>query len=172
MPDRELAEELKARLSAELRSGAPLRTPLASQARYATAAAPAVPRRSVHGRLLVVVVASLAVLVVAALAGPPQPRAWLVQSVGNIAGDRGAPSPSPANQTQSTSSPSDTSSDQSPSPATATVPRESPEPVESPGSHESPEPTQSPSGGETSGGDGDHSSPTPSASPTDGGSGG
>ena len=162
MPERELSEKLKARLSAELRAGAPFRAPLASQARYATAAAPALPRHSQRLRLAMVATASLAVLVVAALAGPLQPRSWIVQSVGTLAGDRGAPIPTPVNQSRVTISPTP---GRSPSAETTAAPRESPEPGESPSAHESAQPGQSPSGGDTSTGDGDQSSPSPSPSP-------
>jgi hypothetical protein len=155
MPERELPEALRARLSAELTSGAPLRAPLASQARYAAAAPPAVPQRSLRAGLLVASAAALAVLAVAALAGPPQPRGWIVQSVGTLAGDRGASSPTPSTESQGTISPKPSPS-HTESPETAPEPRESPEPGESPGAHESPEPTQSPSSGDSSTGDGDH----------------
>jgi hypothetical protein len=171
MPERELPEALRARLSAELTSGAPLHAPLASQARYAGAASLAVPRRSLRGGLLVASAAALAVLVVAALAGPPQPRGWIVQSVGMLAGDRGAPSPTPSIESQGTISPRPSPS-HAQSPEAAPEPRESPEPAESPGAHESPEPIQSPSGDQTSTGDGEGSSPSPSTSPSEGGSGG
>jgi hypothetical protein len=170
MPDRDLPEKVRTRLSAELASGAPLSAPLASQARYATAAPPAVPRRNLRRRALALGTAALVVLVGATLAGPTQPRAWLVTTVGNIAGDRGAPSPSPTNQAGTTTSPS-ASSHKSPSPASAPEQRESPAPGQSPPVHESPEPTEAPGGGDSSGGDGDDPSPAPSSSPDGSGDG-
>jgi hypothetical protein len=163
MPDRELPEELRARLSAELAAGAPLRAPLASQARYSSAAAAAVPQRHLRGRVLAVGAAALVVLVGATFAGPTPPRAWLVTTVGNIAGDRGAPSPSPANETGPATSPN-AASHRSPSSTSAPEQRESPVPGESPGAHQSPEPVGSPSGADSSGGDGYESSPTASPS--------
>jgi len=186
MPDRDLPEQLKARLSAELMSGAPLNAPLPSQARYATAAPAARPRGHLRGRMITVAAAAVLVLLAAAFAGPPQQRAWLVRTVGNIAGDLGAEvsisSPSPGHSAPAASSPVGGSDDRSPSAGTPDVDetpgaQESPEPSEStPESHESPEPGQSPQpsespdGGGSSGGDGDHSSPSPSSSEDGGGS--
>jgi hypothetical protein len=170
MPDLDLPEELKARLSAELAAGAPLSAPLASQARYASAAPAAVPQRHLRGRALALGAAALVVLVGATFAGPTQPRAWLLTTVGNIAGDRGAPSPSPANQTGHTTSPS-AASHRSPPAVSAPEQHESPVPGQSPVTHETPEPTESPAGGDSSGGDGDDSSPTASPSPDDSGDG-
>jgi len=191
MPDRDLPEELKARLSAELMSGAPLNAPLPSQARYATAAPAARPRGHLRGRMITVAAAAVVVLLAAAFAGPPQQRAWLVRTVGNIAGDLGAEvtisSPSPGHSAPAEASPVAGSDDRSPSPGTPDVdetpgaqespePSEPAEPSQTPESHESPEPggspqpSQSPNGGDTSGGDGDHSSPSPSPSQDGGGS--
>lgn len=170
MPDRDLPEELRARLSAELGAGAPLSAPLASNARYASAAPAAVPQRHLRGRVLALGAAALVVLVGATFAGPTQPRAWLVTTVGNIAGDRGARSPSPANHTVHTASPSATSH-RSASPVSAPEQRESPVPGQSPVTHESPEPAESGGEGDSSGGDGDDSSRTASPSPDDSGDG-
>src|SRR5438128_1963635 len=80
MPDRELPEHIRRQLSAGLDGGAPLVAPLPSQARFATlrGSMPA-PRWRLRG--LTVAVAAAGIVIVA-LAGPPQPRQWLVQSVG------------------------------------------------------------------------------------------
>jgi len=147
MPERELPEHLASQLSEELTSGAPLRAPLASQARYATAAAAQSSRAHVGARLVLSGLAALA-LVAATLLGAPQPRQWLIQSVGNLGGTF-SPSPSPAHQFQE---PHPTEPVESPA---------SPEPSETPETHESPEPSQSPEPGE---------SPQPTSSPeSDGG---
>src|SRR5258708_3200268 len=126
MPDRDLREELKARLSAELSSGAPLSAPLASQARYATAAPAGVPQRHLRGRPLTLAAAALVVLLAAAFAGPPQPRAWLVRTVSNIAGNLGGQattsSPSPGNAPPAASSPVGAPHDSRPSPEAAQTP--------------------------------------------------
>jgi hypothetical protein len=179
MPDRDLPDELKARLSSELVAGVPLTAPLGSQARYATAAPAAGPLRQVRGRVLIAS-AALAILLAAAFAGPPQPRAWLVQTVGNIAGGIGGPastsSPSPGNPAPAESSPKGSSGEKSPSPRATEPPdadetpgaQPSDEPRQSPEPSESPESAGSPDGG---GGSGDHSSPNPSPSPDGGGSG-
>lgn len=191
MPDRDLPEELKARLSAELTSGAPLSAPLPSQARYATASPAARRQGHLRGRTLALAAAAFVVLLGAAFAGPPQQRAWLVRTVGNLAGDLGAPvstaSPSAGNPTPD-STPRGGTDDRSPSPEKSPdgdetpgahespEPGQSPEPSQAPESHESPEPAQSPEpseapdGGGSSSGDGDHSSPSPSPSPDGGGS--
>jgi hypothetical protein len=148
MPERELPEHLASRLSEELTSGAPLRAPLASQARYATAAAAPSGRAHVGARRVRSGHPALA-LVAATLLGAPQPRQWLIQSVGNLGGVTFSPSPSPAHQFQE---PHPTEPVESPA---------SPEPSETPETHESPEPSQSPEPGE---------SPQPSSSPeSDGG---
>jgi len=118
MPDRDLPEELKARLSADLASGAPLNAPLPSQARYATASPAARPQGHLRGRIVTLAAAALVLLLAAAFAGPPQQRAWLVRTVGNIAGDLGAQvstsSPSPGHSTPAESSPRGSSDDRSP----------------------------------------------------------
>jgi len=189
MPDRDLPEELKARLSNELSAGAPLRAPLASQARYATVPTAGVPRRRLSGRRVTLAAAALVVLLAAGFAGPPQPRAWLVRTVGNIAGDLGgqatSSSPSPLNPSPAGSSPLGATDDRSPSPKAAETPdgdetpgarqspepQESPQPTQSPAPQESPQPTQSPDGGGSSGGGGDQTNPTPSPSPDGSGDG-
>src|SRR5690348_15705979 len=100
MPDRELPEHLKDQLDRELTAGAPLTSPLPAQARYARAAAP-LPSGFVRWRLLSAVGAAAALIAVTALAGPPQAREWIGQSVGTLAHDvqrstgGGTPSPSP-----------------------------------------------------------------------------
>jgi len=165
MPDRDLPEQLKARLADELSSGTPLQAPRASQARYATAVVSTIRPRRMRGRVMTLAAAALVVLLAATFAGPPQPRAWLVRTVGNIAGDKAAPSPSPINQAQPLTSPS-ASSHRSQAPDTTPEQRESPVPDESPEAHDSPEPSQSPSGGDSSGGDGDQSSPSPTPTPS------
>ncbi|HLZ95985.1 MAG TPA: hypothetical protein VKT20_11700, partial [Candidatus Dormibacteraeota bacterium] len=99
MPDRELPEDLASQLADELTSGAPLQAPFASQARYATAAAARGGRAHVRGRLVLSGLAALA-LVAATLMGAPQPRHWLIQSVGNIGGVTVSPSPSPTHELQ------------------------------------------------------------------------
>ena len=191
MPDRDLSKELKARLSAELTSGVPLNAPLPSLARYAMAAPAARPQGHLRGRMVTLAVAALVVLLAAAFAGPPQQRAWLVRTVGNLAGDLGAEvstsSPSPGHSAPAASSPRGGTDDRSPSPSTPDAdetpgaqespePRESAEPSQtpeaqvSPEAGESPQPSASPDAGGSSGDDGDHSSPTPSPSPDGGGS--
>jgi hypothetical protein len=178
MPERDLPEELRARLAAELASGVHLSAPLASQARYATGVPAAGPQRHLRGRVLTLSAAALVVLVAATFAGPPQPRAWLVRTVGNIASGLGAPvgtsSPTPGNPTPAQSSPRGGTDAKSPSPRATEAPdgdetpgsQPSPEPQESPEPAQSPEPTASPDGG-----GGDHWSPNASPSPAAGGSG-
>jgi len=183
MPDRELPEQLKAKLAAALAAGTPLKSPLPSQARYADATGADAQRPRVRPRLVALAVASVVMLGVLAFAGPSQPRQWLVQSVGSIARDVGAPvgapSPSSSGQRPGDSSPGP-SHEATETPEAAETPEgsetpeanASPEPGGTPESSESPEPTQSPDGDGSSGGDGggDHSSTSPSPSPSDGGS--
>src|SRR5436305_11996759 len=140
MPDRELPENLKARLDDELTSGAPLVSPLASQARYARAAATAVPTRHVTRGLVSAAAASAALILVAAAVAPTPAREWIGRSVGSFtqsvkhAGDHsGSATPSAGRSPES--EPSETSEP---------TPHESPEPSESPESRESPEPSGSP----------------------------
>lgn len=171
MPDRELSEQLRQRLSAALESGAPLASPLPSQAEYSIAAAElAEPSRRIRSFAALAIAAA----VVLALVGLQQPREWIVRSVNNISHEVGVPagsaSPSPSSQTGVVvhESPEAT---------------ESPEANETPGGVESPEPSESPvqqqphpspsaepsdGGGDdhSGGGDGDHS-PSPLPSPSD-----
>ena len=164
MPDRELPEHLRAKLSEELTSGAPLVSPLPSQARYATAGWRAAPRTP--WRLVVAGLSAVGLVVITALAGPPQARAWIGQSVGNIAhsvengGRSSEPSPS-APASPLTESP-EASPTLHPNETPSTEPRESPEPSRSPQQHESPEPEDSPRPSPSGGG----ASPGPSPSPS------
>jgi hypothetical protein len=157
MPDRELPEDLRARLAEELTSGAPLLAPLPSQARYTTAMQLPPPR--VRWRLAAAAGAAAGLVAVAAFAGPPQARAWIGQSVGNIAHTvrhpgEGNPPPqaSPFNESPAASPGEHRTPESSPS----QEPRESPEPSESPESSASPEPRESPE---------PEDSPRPSATP-------
>jgi hypothetical protein len=170
MPDRELGDELKERLAAALTSGAPPVAPLPSQARYAMLSS-FQPRGHLRSRLISLAAAAAAVVVLAGLAGPPQSRQFVIQSVGNIARDLGVPSgpatasPSPIHPTPSEEpSPSERpgSGEATPSPE----PNESPSTRPSPEPAESPEPRQSP---KPSPGD-DHppASPSPGSSPSPG----
>jgi len=159
MPDRELPEHLRQRLSAALESGAPLVSPLPAQAEYAIAATE-VPEP--NGRLRSFAAVALAAAVVLALVALQQPRDWIVRSVDNITHSAGVPEP--------TSSPS-------PSSQVGTVVHESPEATASPAASESPRPVQSPEheqpqasptaepSGNDGDGDGDDHSPGPSPSP-------
>lgn len=171
MPDRELPEDLRQRLSAALESGAPLVSPQPSQAEYAIAATEAPePNRRLHSFAAM----ALAAAVVIALVGLQQPREWIVRSVDNITHNSGVPA--------GTASPTPTSQ-------VGTVVHESPEVTETPEATESPEsgkspqPTQSPEHeqpqpsptAQPTDGDGDHDGdggdqspqPSPSASPSD-----
>ena len=161
MPDRELPEHLVSRLSSDLVSGAPLRAPLASQARYATAAGPAaVGRFHIGARLAISGLAAVA-LVAATLAAAPQPRQWLIQSVDNLAGAPSSPTPSPKHPVDQAEPSAPVESTAAPEPSESPEAQESPEPGESPEPRESPEPGQSPEPRE---------SPEPSSSPdSDGG---
>ena len=163
MPDRELPDHLKDRLSAALTSGAPLRSPLPSQARYAIAAGAAAPKAHLRVRLLTSAAAAFAIVALVVAAGPQQPREWILQTVGNLAKGVGAPigpstpSPSPEKHTPAAShSPAGSPEETSPSP-------ETPEATESPEASPSPEPSHSPEG---------EPSPSSTAQPSDGGGGG
>ena len=160
MPDRELPRSLRQRLSASLEGGSPLLAPLASQARYATVRG-AMPAPRWRLRALTVAVAAAGIVAVA-LAGPSQPRQWLVQSVNDITKQVGIPagtaSPSPSKGGPTTSG-QQGSSHESPEANESSRAGESPEPKESPepsqsgeGPDGSPTPQQSEDGG-----DGDHS---------------
>jgi hypothetical protein len=170
MPDRELPDDLKARLSAELIAATPLQAPLASQARYATAAAAGEREGFSTGhRWATAGVAALTLLLLTLVAVPP-----ILNTVGNrghnvvtplttpSASQQPAESPTPANASPSpepseSPEPSDTpGSPESPEPG------DSPQPVQSPQPHDSPEPSISP---ESGGGDNGGSSPSPSPSP-------
>lgn len=181
MPDRELPEHLRARLSADLMSGAPLASPLPSQARYARGAAEA-PRSHPRGRLVAAAAAGLALLVIAATVGPSQSRHWIGQSVGSIVnhvklpgGQATAPptnSPPAAASHPAGGAPTPRESPdgaRSPEPSEASEPTNSPEPQESPepAPQGSPEPSQAPDND----GDGGSPSPTPSGGDGDGSSG-
>ncbi|HET7465233.1 MAG TPA: hypothetical protein VFL29_01090 [Candidatus Dormibacteraeota bacterium] len=178
MPDRELPKNLQQQLSASLEDGSPLLAPLPSQARYATlrGAAPA-PRWRLRA---LTVAAAVAGIVAVALAGPSQPRQWLVQSVNDITKQVGVPagaaSPSPSKGGQTTSGqdssrespePSESPEANEPSQAGASPePRESPEPTGSPESGEGPQPSPTSGSSEDGGSGGDHS-PQPSPSSGD-----
>jgi len=165
MPDRVLPEHVQRRLSAALESGTPLTAPLASQARYASLLGGALPAARWRARALIVGVA-LAGVVAIAFAAPPQPRTWIVQSVGHFAQDVGVPaagtSPSPEGHKS-------TEAIESPEPHVTAEPAE---PAESPAalvpssgeSGEGGQPQPTPSGDDHGGGgSGDHS-PEPSPS--------
>jgi hypothetical protein len=163
MPDRELPQHLRSRLSAFLESGAPLVAPLPAQARYATARAAILSPRW-RLRALSLALASGGIVVVA-FAGPPQPRDWIVQSVSGITRQLGVPagavSPSPSNGSQSTGGQSTVH--RSPDEAETPQPQPTPEPQESPESGQSPE-----SGGPApSPGDTEQSEPTSAPTPID-----
>ncbi len=165
MPERELPEHLKARLSDELTSGSPLTSPQPAQARYAHLAT-TVAMRHVRRRLLTAGAAAAALIVVGSVAAPSQAKRWIGDSVGNITHSVGgreratptpvAPSPQPAHET-----PAEPSESAEPTPSNE--PRESPEPSESAEPRESPEPSASPRPSQ---------SPEPSESPEPSGEGG
>jgi hypothetical protein len=161
MPDRELPEDVRRRLSAALESGAPLIAPMASQARFAISRG-AMPAPRWRLRALTVA-AAVAGIVVVALAGPPQTREWVVQSVNGISKQVGLPAgaatPSPKEEPT-------TSGENEPS-----APTQSPENHEgSPEPAGSPQPSESPDGDDTPQPAQPQSSPTPQ--PSDGGGGG
>ena len=183
MPDRELPENIRRQLSAGLDGGVPLVAPLPSQARFAALhGAPPSPRWRL--RALTVAVAAAGIVVVA-LAGPPQPREWVVQTVNGISRQVGVPagsvSPSPKEQSTTSGEQEPNAAAESPENHEATAePGESPEPAQSPEPEESPDgddapqsgpaqpqasPTLEPSDGSGDGG-GDHS-PEPSPSSGD-----
>ena len=175
MPERELAERLRARLAAELTAGAPLLAPLPSQARYAGPSL-ASTGRHVRGRLVAAATAACALLVVAAFAGPAEARQWIGTSVDNIVrsvehgGGLAPSSPHPAGSTRNGQPGTNATQHESPEPSVSPAsagspePQDSPEPAPSPGDHESPEPSPSPEpadsqdgGPDGSGGGGDGS---------------
>jgi len=157
MPDRELPEDVRRRLSAALESGAPLITPMPSQARFAvpTGAMPA-PRWRLRALTVAVAVAGI---VVVALAGPPQTREWVVQSVNGISKQVGIPAgattPSPKDESATSGQKEPKVTTRSPEAPEATA-----EPAEP---QSSPTPELSDGGGGSDGGD-DHSpGPSPSS---------
>jgi hypothetical protein len=101
MPDGNIQPHLTSRLTATLTAGAPLRAPLVSQARYARPAASSSSTNPIW-RTASLGGAALAALMLVALAGPQEPRGWLLQSIGSVALNDGAqvgqsmPSPKPA----------------------------------------------------------------------------
>ena len=159
MPDRELPEHLRQRLSAALESGAPLVSPLPSQAEYSIAATEV---QEPNRRLRSFAALALAAAVVIALVGLQQPREWIVRSVDNITHSAGVPAgsagPTPSSQVG-------TVVHESPDATASPAARESPRPLPSP-EHEQPgaSPTAGPGGND---GDGDDHSPGPSPSPDD-----
>jgi len=158
MPERELSEQIRRRLSAALDDGAPLVAPLPSQARFATLHG-ATPSPRWRLRALTVAAAAAGIAVVA-FAGSPQPRQWVVQTVNGITKQVGIPagsvSPSPR--------------DESPTSGQANEPTESPEATQEP--RESPEPAESPDGDDTPQSGPGQPQPSPTAEPSDGGGGG
>ncbi len=149
MPERDLPEHLIARVSAELTAGAPLTSPLPSQARFARLGGVA-PHGHVRRRILAAAAATVALLAVAGT-GPTQARQWIGQSVGGFVDDvqrpdhhgaTGAPSPKASHPSSGRPSPRTPAVGKSPEPSAKPEPHESPEP--SP--HESPEPSHSPEG--------------------------
>lgn len=167
MPDRELPRHLLDELASSLEKGAPLVAPLASQARYATARIVLPPARW-RLRALTVAVAAAGIVVVA-LAGPPQPREWIAQSVNALERQVGVPAnevtPSPTHESEATSG--EQTGQRSPESTEQAEPRQSPEPGESPEplQQQSPEPQESPGGdgGGSSDGDQPQVSPSPSS---------
>ena len=164
MPDRELPEDLRQRLAAALESGAPLVSPLPSQAEYSIAATEV---QEPNRRLRSFAALALAAAVVIALVGLQQPREWIVRSVDNITHSSGVPAgsagPTPSSQVG-------TVVHQSPEVKETPEATESPEAGRSPQPAQSPEhdqpqasPTAEPSGND---GDGDDHSPNPSPSPS------
>src|SRR5437899_1911173 len=126
MPDRELPENIRRQLSAGLDGGVPLVAPLPSQARFA-ALHGATPSPRWRLRALTVAVAAAGIVVVA-LAGPPQPREWVVQTVNGISRQVGLPAGS--------SSPSPSHGESTPGEQGTS--NESPEASETPAANESP----------------------------------
>ena len=163
MPDRELPENIRRQLSAGLDGGVPLVAPLPSQARFA-ALHGATPSPRWRLRALTVAVAASGIVVVA-LAGPPQPREWVVQTVNGISRQVGVPAGSvtPSPKEQSTTSDQRERSEPSESPETHETPGESPEPAQSPEAEESPDGDDAPQSGPAQ----PQASPTPG--PSDGG---
>jgi hypothetical protein len=178
MPERELSEQVRRRLSAALDAGSPLVAPLPSQARFATLQG-ATPSPRWKLRALTVAAAAAGIAVVA-FAGSPQPRQWVVQTVNGITKQVGIPagsvSPSPRDESTTSGQQKENEPTESPEAPEATQePRESPEPAESPDGDDTlqtgpgqpqPSPTAESSDG---GGGGDHS-PEPTPSSSDGGS--
>ena len=178
MPERELPEQIRRRLSAALEAGAPLVAPLPSQARFATLHG-ATPSFRWRLRALTVATAAAGIALVA-FAGPPQSRQWVVQTVNGISKQVGIPagsvSPSPRDESTTSGQQELNEPTESPEAPEATAePRESPEPAESPDGDDTPQsgpgqpqssPTAEPSDG--GGGGGDHS---PEPSPSSGGGG-
>ncbi len=167
MPDRVLPGHVESRLAEALESGAPLRAPLPSQARYASLHAGAMPAPRWHVRALTVAVA-IAGIVAVAFAAPPQQRSWIVQSVGSIAHSVGVPaaaaSPSP-DERESPDAAKSPEAHEGAAPAESPEPRQSAEPTgTSDGDHPEPSPTSGPTGGGSDGGHGGDSSPQPSPS--------
>jgi uncharacterized membrane protein YgcG len=180
MPDRDLPEHLRKRLGSELETGAPLRSPLASQARYAQA--PVAASHPLRTRVLGLAAVATVALLALAFVGP-QPRQWVIDSVRTVAHGVGVPlgpssSPSPSHGHEDETppakgSPEATPEQESPEPSASPEAGQSPESSDSPGTSggdhsgtpSSPEPSDG--GGGTSGSDGEHSSPAPSPSPND-----
>jgi len=163
MPERELPEHIRRQLSEALDGGSPLVAPLPSQARFARVldAMPS-PRWRLRGLKVAVAVGGI---VVVALAGPPQPREWVVQAVNDISRQVGLPAGS------ATPSPQESS--------TTSEQPERNEPAESPESHEttvgpgeSPEASASPVGDGTPQGGQAQPQASPTPEPSDGGGGG
>ncbi len=159
MPERELPRNLRQRLSASLENGARLAAPSPAQARYATLRGVLPPARWRFRALTAV--AAAAGIVVVALAGAPESRTWLVNSVNDITRQvvpAGSVTPSPSSEGTITTGQVGSS-------------HKSPEPRELPEATEEPEPAGAPEPAESTGSD-EHPQASPTAEPSDDSGGG
>ncbi|HXN78384.1 MAG TPA: hypothetical protein VN965_06390 [Candidatus Dormibacteraeota bacterium] len=162
-PDPEPSDRLKAMLASALEQGAPLEAPHPSQARYSLLAGQG-DRRQPWRRPILAFAAGAALMSLALLlAGVPQPRTWIVQTVDSVVHDITAPAVTLSHESSTPGTQPERSEPPEATPSESETHESPPAAGESPsGEAGEAAPTPSPE----SSGDGDHATASPSPSPT------
>lgn len=161
--DPEPSHGLKEMLASALEHGAPLEAPYPSQARYSRLAGLKDARQPWRRTILAFAAGAALMSLALLLAGVPQPRTWIVQTVDSVVHDITAPAVTPSPESSTPGSQPGASQRPAATPSESDTHESPPEASESPsGEAGEAAPTPSPQ----SSGDGDHTTVSPSPSPT------